>query len=66
MKQYQAPLKFVAGERVCIEVISTSKLLTVMWQDGSKQENIQSTDVRTVDINELEFFPGDCVVDKSM
>ena len=49
-----------------MEIDSTSKLLTVVWQDGSEQENISSTEVLPVlHVDDLEFFPGDFVVDKS-
>ena len=65
-KRYQVPARLVPGERVCVEVESTAKLLTVKWQDGSVQENISSTEVLPVlHVDEFEFFPGDFVIDKS-
>lgn len=44
----------------------TSKFLTVLWQDGSLEEDIPSTELLPVlHVDELEFFPGDFVIDKS-
>jgi len=66
-KRYQVPVRLSPGERVCVEIDSTSKLLTVVWQDGSEQENISSTEVLPVlHVDDLEFFPGDFVVDKTV
>ena len=65
-KRYQVPVRLVPGESVCVEVDSTSKLLSVTWQDGSVEENIPSTEVLPVlHVDELEFFPGEFVIDKS-
>ena len=59
------PLKVKAGDKVCAEVANTSTTVDVIWQDGSKQGSILSTELVPVfHLDELEFFPGDYVCDK--
>ena len=59
------PLKVNIGDRVCVEVTNTCTTVDVIWQDGSKQDKILSTDVTPVfHLDELEFFPGDFISDK--
>ena len=59
------PLKVDAGDKVCVEVTHTCTTVDVIWQDGSAQEKILSTDLTPVfHLDELEFFPGDYISDK--
>ena len=58
-------MKVKAGDKVCIEVVSTYTTVDVIWQDGSKTKALLSTDLVPVfHLDELEFFPGDFVTDK--
>ena len=58
-------LKVKAGDKVCVEVVSTHTTVDVTWQDSSKQKALLSTDLLPVfHLDELEFFPGDYVTDK--
>ena len=59
------PLKVNVGDKVCVEVTHTCTTVDVIWQDGSTQDKILSTDLIPVfHLDELEFFPGDYVSDK--
>lgn len=59
------PLQVKVGDKVCVEVSNTCTTVDVIWQDGSKQEKVLSTDLIPVfHLDELEFFPGDYVSDK--
>lgn len=59
------PLKVNVGDKVCVEVAHTCTTVDVIWQDGSRQDKILSTDLIPVfHLDELEFFPGDYVSDK--
>ena len=41
--------------------------MNTVWQDASVQESVVSTDLHPViHLDELEFFPGDFVVDTRM
>ena len=52
------------GENAAFTIIMTKTFVTVMWQDGSLEEDIPSTEVETLHhLDENEFFPGDFVVD---
>lgn len=65
-KKHQVPVRMAPGEKVCVEVISTKTTLSVVWQDNRKEENIPSSELLPVlHVDELEFFPGDFVIDKS-
>ena len=64
-KRYKPPVSMIAGEKVCVEVCLTRTVVNVTWQDGSIQNNIESTQLYPViNLDDLEFFPGDFVVDK--
>ena len=59
------PLKVNVGDKVCVEVTHTCTTVDVIWQEGSTQDKILSTDLIPVfHLDELEFFPGDYVSDK--
>ncbi|XP_063962161.1 (E3-independent) E2 ubiquitin-conjugating enzyme-like [Lytechinus pictus] len=50
------------GQWVCVEVTHTSSIVDVLWQDGTYESSIVSTDVVPCrQLDELEFFPGDFV-----
>lgn len=64
-KRYRPPVTMVAGEKVCVEVCLTRTIADVIWQDGTLHSGIESTQLYPViHLDELEFFPGDFVVDK--
>ncbi|CAH1793495.1 unnamed protein product [Owenia fusiformis] len=51
------------GNYVPCEIIYTSSNVEVMWQDGTIQKNIPSTDLYPIHhLDEREFFPGDVVL----
>lgn len=59
------PLKVNVGDKVCVEVTHTCTTVDVIWQDGTQQNRILSTDlIPVLHLDELEFFPGDYVSDK--
>ncbi|XP_048575848.1 (E3-independent) E2 ubiquitin-conjugating enzyme UBE2O isoform X2 [Nematostella vectensis] len=59
------PIQVRVGDKVCVEVTCTRTLVHVIWQDGSREENISSTDLIPVfHLDEQEFFPGDFISDK--
>ncbi|XP_041473241.1 (E3-independent) E2 ubiquitin-conjugating enzyme-like isoform X2 [Lytechinus variegatus] len=50
------------GQWVCVEVTHTSTIVDVLWQDGTYESGIVSTNVVPCrQLDELEFFPGDFV-----
>ncbi|XP_050394975.2 (E3-independent) E2 ubiquitin-conjugating enzyme UBE2O [Patella vulgata] len=52
------------GEKVPVEICYTLSKANVMWQDGSEESNVLSADLYPIHhLDELEFFPGDFVVD---
>ena len=58
------PLQVKVGDKVCVEVTNTCTTVDVIWQDGSRQDKVLSTDLIPVfHLDELEFFPGDYVSD---
>lgn len=59
------PLQVKVGDKVCVEVSNTCTTVDVVWQDGSKEDKVLSTDLIPVfHLDELEFFPGDYVSNK--
>ncbi len=65
-KKHQVPVRLVAGEPVVVEITSTKTAVTVTWQDNQQEKNVCSTDLLPVlHVDDLEFFPGDFVIDKS-
>lgn len=54
----------IPGSKVAAEIIATETSTTVMWQDGSIEENIPSNLLYPVQhVDSHEFFPGDFVVE---
>ncbi|BES98249.1 Ubiquitin-conjugating enzyme [Nesidiocoris tenuis] len=55
-----------AGMRVVVETVSTSSTADVVWQDGSVQEGIPSTELYPIHhLDDQEFFPGDFVIENN-
>ncbi|KAL3877586.1 hypothetical protein ACJMK2_035282 [Sinanodonta woodiana] len=52
------------GDKVAVEICYTFTTATVVWQDGTEEDGVPSTDLFPIHhLDELEFFPGDFVVD---
>lgn len=50
--------------RVVVETLSTSSKADVVWQDGSVELNIPSTQLFPIHhLDDQEFFPGDFVME---
>ncbi|XP_063446086.1 (E3-independent) E2 ubiquitin-conjugating enzyme UBE2O-like [Mytilus trossulus] len=55
---------YEVGDSVAVVVYCTMSLATVMWQDGSVEKDVSSTELYPVHhLDEHEFFPGDFVVE---
>ena len=64
-KRYKVPVKIVSGERVCVEISATRTIVSVTWQDGGLSSDVNSYElIPVIHMDELEFFPGDFVLDK--
>jgi len=64
-KRYRPPVNIEAGSQICVEVCRTRTLADAEWQDGILTTNVLSTEFHPVmHLDELEFFPGDFVIDK--
>ncbi len=51
------------GDKVIVETLCTKSEATVVWQDGSIEENISSRELYPIHaLDDQEFFPGDFVV----
>nr|CAD7596442.1 unnamed protein product [Timema genevievae] len=63
-KKRIAPMPLVPGTRVVVETLSTSSIANVVWQDGSVEEGIRSTQLYPIHhLDDQEFFPGDFVIE---
>ncbi|XP_067005905.2 (E3-independent) E2 ubiquitin-conjugating enzyme UBE2O [Anabrus simplex] len=52
------------GVRVVVETLSTSSIADVIWQDGSVELGIPSTQLYPIHhLDDQEFFPGDFVIE---
>ncbi|KAF6201935.1 hypothetical protein GE061_004331 [Apolygus lucorum] len=52
------------GSRIIVETVSTSSTADVVWQDGSVEEGIPSTELYPIHhLDDQEFFPGDFVIE---
>ncbi|XP_014261695.1 (E3-independent) E2 ubiquitin-conjugating enzyme UBE2O isoform X2 [Cimex lectularius] len=52
------------GNKVIVETISTSSTADVVWQDGSVEVGIPSTELYPIHhLDDQEFFPGDFVIE---
>ena len=55
------------GDKVIVETMCTKSEATVVWQDGSIEENISSRELYPIHaLDDQEFFPGDFVVRASI
>merc|ERR1719273_697182 len=55
------------GDKVIVETLCTKSEATVVWQDGSIEENISSRELYPIHaLDDQEFFPGDFVVRASI
>ncbi|XP_066927802.1 (E3-independent) E2 ubiquitin-conjugating enzyme UBE2O-like isoform X2 [Clytia hemisphaerica] len=64
-KRYRPFVNIEAGNKICVEVCRTRTVANVEWQDGTFTSNVASTDLfPSENLDELEFFPGDYVIDK--
>ncbi|XP_050071796.1 (E3-independent) E2 ubiquitin-conjugating enzyme UBE2O [Anopheles maculipalpis] len=53
----------VAGDEVITEALVVYSMATVVWQDGTIETNIPSTELRPIHhLDDHEFFPGDFVL----
>lgn len=64
-KRYQPTQQLKEGEKVCVEVCFTRTVANTIWQNGDEHANVSSTELHPViHLDDLEFFPGDFVLDK--
>ncbi|XP_060861206.1 (E3-independent) E2 ubiquitin-conjugating enzyme UBE2O-like [Metopolophium dirhodum] len=66
-KQFNIPkVKTKPNSKVVVEICYTKSMVDVIWQDGTKETGVSSTDLYPVQtLDDLEFFPGDFVTEKS-
>ncbi|XP_069684975.1 (E3-independent) E2 ubiquitin-conjugating enzyme UBE2O isoform X2 [Periplaneta americana] len=58
------PVALQPGQRVVVETLSTSSIADVVWQDGSVEYGIPSTQLYPIHhLDDQEFFPGDFVIE---
>ncbi|CAD6215584.1 GSCOCG00000396001-RA-CDS [Cotesia congregata] len=59
------PAPLVPGSTIVVETLSTNTKANVVWQDGSVELGIPSTQLYPIHhLDDKEFFPGDFVVDQ--
>lgn len=59
------PVPLIPGTKIVVETLSTSTKANVVWQDGSVEFGIPSTQLYPIHhLDDKEFFPGDFVVDQ--
>ncbi|XP_026673071.1 (E3-independent) E2 ubiquitin-conjugating enzyme UBE2O isoform X2 [Ceratina calcarata] len=64
-KKKVPPVPLVPGTKIVVETLSTSTRANVVWQDGSVEFGIPSTQLYPIHhLDDKEFFPGDFVVDQ--
>ncbi|XP_066592448.1 (E3-independent) E2 ubiquitin-conjugating enzyme UBE2O [Prorops nasuta] len=64
-KQKVPPTPLIPGKKVVVETLSTITKANVVWQDGSIEFGIPSTQLYPIHhLDDKEFFPGDFVVDQ--
>ncbi|ENN81713.1 hypothetical protein YQE_01917, partial [Dendroctonus ponderosae] len=60
------PCELTAGNTLAVEVVSVESKITVVWQDGTEEKDIPSTQLYyNISIDDHEFFPGEWVVKSS-
>ncbi|KAL0132179.1 hypothetical protein PUN28_000153 [Cardiocondyla obscurior] len=64
-KKKLPPVPLVPGTKIVVETLSTNTKANVVWQDGSVEFGIPSTQLYPIHhLDDKEFFPGDFVVDQ--
>ncbi|XP_058790331.1 (E3-independent) E2 ubiquitin-conjugating enzyme isoform X2 [Phymastichus coffea] len=64
-KKKVPPPPLVPGTKIVVETLSTNTKANVVWQDGSVELGIPSTQLYPIHhLDDKEFFPGDFVVDQ--
>lgn len=59
------PPPLLPGTKIVVETLSTNTKANVVWQDGSVEFGIPSTQLYPIHhLDDKEFFPGDFVVDQ--
>lgn len=59
----QIPL--IIGDKLVVETLSTNTKATVVWQDGTIEYGIASTELYPIHhLDDKEFFPGDFIIDQ--
>ncbi|XP_060858484.1 (E3-independent) E2 ubiquitin-conjugating enzyme-like [Metopolophium dirhodum] len=66
-KQLNIPkVKTKPNSKVVVEICYTKSMVDVIWQDGTKEMGVSSTNLYPVQtLDDLEFFPGDFVTEKN-
>ncbi|XP_075230933.1 (E3-independent) E2 ubiquitin-conjugating enzyme UBE2O isoform X3 [Lycorma delicatula] len=58
------PLVLKPGSKIVVEALSTASSADVVWQDGSVEKDIPSTQLYPIHhLDDQEFFPGDFVIE---
>ncbi|XP_076246249.1 (E3-independent) E2 ubiquitin-conjugating enzyme UBE2O [Calliopsis andreniformis] len=64
-KKKVPPIPLIPGTKIVVETLSTNTKANVVWQDGSVEFGIPSTQLFPIHhLDDKEFFPGDFVVDQ--
>ncbi|XP_015108296.1 (E3-independent) E2 ubiquitin-conjugating enzyme UBE2O [Diachasma alloeum] len=64
-KKKVAPAPLITGSKIVVETLSTNTRANVVWQDGSVELGIPSTQLYPIHhLDDKEFFPGDFVIDQ--
>ncbi|KAK0174078.1 hypothetical protein PV328_007194 [Microctonus aethiopoides] len=59
------PAPLIPGTKIVVETLSTNTKANVVWQDGSVELGIPSTQLYPIHhLDDKEFFPGDFVIDQ--
>ncbi|EZA56492.1 hypothetical protein DMN91_010027 [Ooceraea biroi] len=65
-KKKVPPVPLIPGTKIVVETLSTNTKANVVWQDGSVEFGIPSTQLYPIHhLDDKEFFPGDFVVDQN-
>ncbi|KAI4476444.1 hypothetical protein M0804_013572 [Polistes exclamans] len=64
-KKKVPPAPLIPGTKIVVETLSTNTKANVVWQDGSVEFGIPSTQLYPIHhLDDKEFFPGDFVLDQ--
>ncbi|XP_060521601.1 (E3-independent) E2 ubiquitin-conjugating enzyme UBE2O [Cylas formicarius] len=57
------PNELVSGHTLPVEVICVESKITVVWQDGTEEKDIPSTQLYySISLDDHEFFPGEWII----